>query len=223
MSWIESQAHTWLATHMCTHAHMSTHVSTHTYTSQASVDPLWGQEHQCPCGFLPYGIMLGRYFCLLGWLLDMVFIWIGNLFSFESICSKEKRGGWLRSGAAIRSAHRSVLTWRTWADNGRLEEVEGRKSVSSYHGRLHLELYIQKRNIITIKVIIHHKNLFFISALDVLIWRIFFLILAFLYGKRLIPKMQPLHFCWQPVEVHSWKHQNYLKTSIQNSQQLRVT
>lgn len=108
--------------HPCTYERM--HVSTHTYTSLSSVDPLWGQKHQCPCGFLPYGIMLGRYFCLLGWLLDMVFIWIGNLFSFESICSAEERGGWLWMGVAIRSERRSALTWRTRADDAHLKEAE---------------------------------------------------------------------------------------------------
>ena len=122
MSRIESQALTWLATHMFTHAHMTQrirpHTHTHTYTSRASEDPLWGQEHQCPCGFLPYGIMLGWYFYLLGWLLDMVFIWIGNLFSFESICSVEERIGWLRRGVAISSKCLSGLTWRTWTVAG---------------------------------------------------------------------------------------------------------
>lgn len=120
------------------------HVSIHTYTSLASVDPLWGQEHQCPCGFLPYGIMLGRYFCMLGWLLDMVFIWIGNLFSFESIYSTGKRRGRPRRGVAIRSAHRSALTWRTWVDSGRLEEVERGKCISSHYWCLHLKLEIEK-------------------------------------------------------------------------------
>lgn len=125
--------------HMISHSYVHSgtfecmHVSIHTYTSLASVDPLWGQEHQCPCGFLPYGIMLGRYFCLLGWLLDMVFIWIGNLFSFESIYSTGKRRGRPRRGVAIRSAHRSALTWRTWVDSGRLEEVERGKCISSHY------------------------------------------------------------------------------------------
>lgn len=97
--------------HPCTYE--CTHVST--YTSLASVDPLWGQEHQCPCGFLPYGIMLGRYFCLLGWLLDMVFIWIGNLFSFESICSaEEKKESWLRRGLAIGICSDVRNTGWTW-------------------------------------------------------------------------------------------------------------
>lgn len=100
--------------HPCTYE--CTHVSTHTYTSLASADPPWGQEHQCPCGFLPHGIMLGRYFCLLGWLLDMVFIWTGNLFSFESICSTEKRRAWLRRGVAISSSHQPAMTWRTRPD-----------------------------------------------------------------------------------------------------------
>lgn len=147
MSWIESQAHTWLATHMCTHAHMSVRICphTHTYTSPASVDPLWGQEHQCPCGFLPYGIMLGRYFCLLGWLLDMVFIWIGNLFSFESICSAEERIGGLRRGVAIRSECLSGLTRRTCTDHGRLERgKEGGRCISSDHRCLHFRPKIKE-------------------------------------------------------------------------------
>lgn len=150
MSWIETQAHT--SPHMISHSYVHSgtfecmHVSIHTYTSLASVDPLWGQEHQCPCGFLPYGIMLGRYFCLLGWLLDMVFIWIGNLFSFESIYSTGKRRGRPRRGVAIRSAHRSALTWRTWVDSGRLEEVERGKCISSHYWCLHLKLEIEKKN-----------------------------------------------------------------------------
>lgn len=85
-----------------------------------------------PLWFLAYGIMLGRYFCLLGWLLDMVFIWIGNLFSFESIYSTEKRSGRMGwGGLAIRSMHRSALTWRTWVNIGHLEETDVLKCLSS--------------------------------------------------------------------------------------------
>lgn len=126
---------------MCTQAHFECmHVSIHTYTSVASADPLWGQEHQCPCGFLPYGIMLGRYFCLLGWLLDMVFIWIGNLFSFESIYSTEKRRSRTRRGVAIRNVHPSALTWRTWVDSS-LEEESGPLTRCKHHWYLFMYLF----------------------------------------------------------------------------------
>lgn len=70
--------------HSCTFECM--HVSTHTSPRWTPCDV---RSTSAPVAFLPQGIMLGRYFRLLGWLLDMVFIWTGNLFSFESIYSKK--------------------------------------------------------------------------------------------------------------------------------------
>lgn len=77
--------HMWV--HACVHIHIHLTSQLGPPVSLGAPVPLW---------FLAYGIMLGRYFCLLGWLLDMVFIWIGNLFSFESIYSTEKRSGRMR-------------------------------------------------------------------------------------------------------------------------------
>lgn len=74
--------HIWV--HACVYIHIHLASQRRPPVRLGAPVPLW---------FLAYGIMLGRYFCLLGWLLDMVFIWIGNLFSFESIYSTEKRSG----------------------------------------------------------------------------------------------------------------------------------
>lgn len=102
--------HIWV--HACVHIHIH-------LTSQLGPPVRLGAP--VPLWFLAYGIMLGRYFCLLGWLLDMVFIWIGNLFSFESIYSTEKRSGRMRgvwpSGACTdllwHEEHGSTLvTWK---------------------------------------------------------------------------------------------------------------
>jgi len=104
-----------------------THVST--YTSLASVDPPWGQEHRRPCGFLPHGIMLGRYFSLLGWLLDLVFIGIGNLFSLESMCrerEKERDSTEEGRGHQRRALIRPGYEERGF-ERGRLEEAKGGK------------------------------------------------------------------------------------------------
>lgn len=86
--------------HMISHSHVHgrtcefEHVSTYTCAMlNFCRPPVRSGAPGPPTVLLPYGIMLGRYFCLLRWLLDMVFIWIGNLFSFESICSVEKRRG----------------------------------------------------------------------------------------------------------------------------------
>lgn len=79
--------HIWV--HACVHIHIHLASQLGPPVRLGAPVPLW---------FLAYGIMLGRYFCLLGWLLDMVFIWIGNLFSFESIYSTEKRSGGMRGG-----------------------------------------------------------------------------------------------------------------------------
>lgn len=115
--------HIWV--HACVHIHI-------TLASQCG--PPVRLEAPVPLWFLAYGIMLGRYFCLLGWLLDMVFIWIGNLFSFESIYSTEKRSGRMRRGVAIRTVHRSALTWRTWVSIGHLEGTDVLKCLSSHCG-----------------------------------------------------------------------------------------
>lgn len=113
--------------HACVHIHIYLASQRGPPVSLGALVPLW-------C--LAYGIMLGRYFCLLGWLLDMVFIWIGNLFSFESIYSTEKRSGrmGMGGGVAIRSMHRSALTRRTWVNIGHLEETNVLKCLSSHSG-----------------------------------------------------------------------------------------
>lgn len=118
--------HIWV--HACVHIHIH-------LTSQRGPPVRLGAP--VPLWFLAYGIMLGRYFCLLGWLLDMVFIWIGNLFSFESIYSTEKRSGRIGAGVgwgvvAIRSMHRSALTRRTWVNIGHLEETDVLKCLLSF-------------------------------------------------------------------------------------------
>lgn len=116
--------HIWV--HACVHIHIHLASQHGPPVRLGAPVPLWS---------LAYGIMLGRYFCLLGWLLDMVFIWIGNLFSFESIYSTEKIWGRMGGGdVAIRSMHQSALTWRTWVNIGHLEETDVAKWPSSCCG-----------------------------------------------------------------------------------------
>lgn len=88
MSWIETQGHTWLATHMCAHAQMSVCMCPRTHTPrQNPADPPRRREHQCSCGFPAPWYHAGQIF-LSAWMtpwhgvyLDwqLVFIWINIL------------------------------------------------------------------------------------------------------------------------------------------------
>lgn len=104
------------------------HIWVHTCIHLGSLcgPPVRSGAPVAPAVFLPYGIMLGRYFCLLGWLLDMVFIWIGNLFSFESIrgAEKKKRLTEEEESGAIRSPDMKNTGWQwTPGRGGEREEV----------------------------------------------------------------------------------------------------
>lgn len=113
--------------HMISHSyvHPCTYESTHAYTSVASVDPLWGQEHQWPL----------RFFC------PMVSCWadisvcsddsltwclfgLATCFHLNRYAARRKRRGWRRRRRAEPSG---ALTWRTRADNGRPVEAEREK------------------------------------------------------------------------------------------------
>lgn len=122
--------------HMISHSyvHPCTYESTHAYTSVASVDPLWGQEHQWPL----------RFFC------PMVSCWadisvcsddsltwclfgLATCFHLNRYAARRKRRGWRRRRRAEPSG---ALTWRTRADNGRPVEAEREEVHHPHYGCL---------------------------------------------------------------------------------------
>lgn len=156
--------------HPCTYE--CTHVSAHTYTSLASVDPLWGQEHQCPCGFSAPWYHAGQIF-LSAWMtpwhgvyLDwqLVFIWIdmrrgekeeadggGERPSgaHATIRPDMKNMGWQRTPGRGREGKVHLLTWWMSSFNVR----------SCTCHRLRTEIYVMK-----IKVSLHSSTSSFFSC-----------------------------------------------------------
>ena len=129
--------HIWAYACVHTHIHLTSHCGP-PVRSGAPV-PLWFSALWYHAGQIFLSAWMTPWHGVyLDW--QLVFIWI-------DMQRREKRRGWLRRGA-IRSAHQSALTWRTWANNGRLEEVEGGQCVTSHYRRLHWRCEILKKTLL---------------------------------------------------------------------------
>lgn len=142
--------HIWAYACVHTHIHLTSHCGP-PVRSGAPV-PLWFSALWYHAGQIFLSAWMTPWHGVyLDW--QLVFIWI-------DMQRREKRRGWLRRGA-IRSAHQSALTWRTWADNGRLEEVEGGQCVTSHYRRLHWRCEILKKNIVAKNTVLSVLHLWF--------------------------------------------------------------
>lgn len=138
MSWIESQAHTWLAAHMCTHAHMSVRMCPHTHTS--TITSLCGPPVRSgapvPLWFSALWYHAGQIF-LSAWMtpwhgvyLDwqLVFIWIDMQRREKKRLTEEGSGHQERAPICPDMKN---MGWQWTPGRG-----GGRKCVSAHHGCL---------------------------------------------------------------------------------------